>query len=32
MWVREGKPRQGPVHQEMYRTRLRFKYAIRECK
>jgi len=32
VWVRDGKPRHGPTHQEMHSTRLRFKYALRECK
>ena len=32
VWVRGGKPRHGPLHQEMSSTRLRFKYALRECK
>ena len=32
VWARAGKPRHGPVHQEMYNDRLRFKYALRECK
>ena len=30
-WRDFGKPRQGPVHELMRSTRLRFKYALRQC-
>ena len=32
MWARQGKPRQGPFHQQMVHDRALFKYALRACK
>ena len=31
-WVSVGKPRTGYVYQLMYRTRVKFKLALRHCK
>ena len=31
-WVRCGKPRSGSEHQQMCRSRARFKYALRACR
>ena len=32
VWVREGRPSIGPVHDNMVRSRTQFHYAVRRCK
>ena len=32
LWIREGRPSTGPIHDTMVRTRTQYHYAVRRCK
>ena len=32
VWIREGRPSTGPIHDMMVRTRTQYHYAVRRCK
>ena len=32
VWIREGRPSTGPVHDTMVRTRTQYHYAVRRCR